>query len=180
MASLILHPADADWHPDCIDDLHSHLQSIGFIGEVLPENFSQGFLIGDKFLTLATFMGCAPAINLRPDIKHPDHEFCSIRLRLETEVPYLFVAEKYSVPRCPHCRAAVKVDIENIPAETQMTCDQCSESTPLHALNWRRTAGYARCFIEITGVYPQEALPTEALLNVLQKYSDCEWRYFYN
>jgi hypothetical protein len=180
MASLLLHPADAAWYPDCIDGLHSQLHSIGFIGKVLPENFDQGFLIGDKFLTLVTFMGCAPTINLQPDINNPDHEFCAVRLRLEAEAPHLLVAVNYSEPRCPYCRSVIKVELENTLAENQMICEQCGESTQLHALNWRRTAGYARCFIEIAGVYPQEALPTEALLNALQKYSGCEWRYFYS
>ncbi len=180
MASLILHPTDAAWSPHLINDLYSLLQTIGLAGGVLPEGFAPGFLIGDSFLSLVTFMGCAPAINLEPDGNQPEKEFCSIRIRMKKESPQFLIAPHYPPPRCPHCRSVVEIDGESLIAEMLTVCNRCDTKTPVHALNWRKAAGYARCFVEITGVYPQEALPTETLMNALQGFSGCEWRYFYS
>lgn len=179
MASLILYPADSAWCPTQFEDLSSLLQTDGLAGESLPPGSGAGFFIGDKFLNRVTFLGCAPAINLEPDHSRPDVEFCSIRIQLEKAAPRLLIASRYPPPRCPHCRSSVAVNIENLAADSEVACSRCHVQTPVHALNWRKSAGYARCFVEITGVYPREAVPTEVLLKSLRALSGCEWRYFY-
>lgn len=179
MASLVLHPSDKSWLPNNDGDLYTLLQTTGLAGPALPDRYGSGYFVGNRFLSLVTFMGCSPAIKLEPDDSQPDQEFCSIRLRLEKASPLLQVASRNSPPRCPHCRSVVEVESGDPVAETLMDCKQCGAKTPLYALNWRKTAGYARCFVEITGVYPQEALPTATLLNSLQEFSGCEWCYFY-
>ena len=46
-------------------------------------------------------------------------------------------------------------------------------------MNWRKSAGFARQFIEIFNVYPNEAVPADALLSALQQASGVTWKYFY-
>ena len=179
MSSLMLYPVNAAWAPQRVEDFESRLHTIGLTGNALPEKCGPGFLVGEKFLSLVAFMGCAPAINLQPDVDNPDPEYCAVRIKPIHESPDFLIASRHSLPRCPLCRAVVAVDTNKLLAEALVTCERCTEQTSVYALNWRRGAGYARCFVEITGVYPQEALPTEALLNALQEISKCEWRYFY-
>lgn len=46
--------------------------------------------------------------------------------------------------------------------------------------NWRKSAGFARFFIEITEIYPKEAIPQPGLLSALETMSDERWKYFYH
>ncbi len=45
--------------------------------------------------------------------------------------------------------------------------------------DWKNTAGCGRFFISLHGIYPQEAIPTSHLLQVLEKISGTAWSYFY-
>ena len=40
-------------------------------------------------------------------------------------------------------------------------------------------AGFGRTFIEIRGIYPSEAVPTDALLDKLQRLADGPWKTIY-
>ena len=46
-------------------------------------------------------------------------------------------------------------------------------------LSFRKAAGIGHTFIEIRGIYPSEAVPTDALLNRLQRLSGGPWRTIY-
>jgi hypothetical protein len=41
-------------------------------------------------------------------------------------------------------------------------------------------AGYAQLFIEITDIFPREAIPQQILLDKLASITDVEWLYFYS
>jgi hypothetical protein len=58
-------------------------------------------------------------------------------------------------------------------------CDQCQTRSTIEEFNWRKMAGYARLFIEITDIFPKEAIPQQLLLNILSATFNADWQYFY-
>jgi hypothetical protein len=46
-------------------------------------------------------------------------------------------------------------------------------------LDWRRGAGYASVFLEVGGIHPHEALPSDHLLHDLSLFSSCDWQHFF-
>jgi hypothetical protein len=50
----------------------------------------------------------------------------------------------------------------------------------MEAIQWRKMAGYAHLFIEITDVFPKEAIPQTLLLDSLTDMSHTGWTYFYS
>lgn len=61
-----------------------------------------------------------------------------------------------------------------------INCGLCHTASNIGKLNWRKMAGYAQVFIEITDIFPKEAIPQQALLKLLSDAYDTEWLYFYN
>lgn len=178
MASLMLFPANSDWRPDSLAALQNSLQAVGLAGDPLPEKYGAGFRTGPQFISQVSFLGCSPAIQLEPDASGTDDGFCAVRVHCFEDGAKLLSTAHNPRPRCPACHAVVSVD-PALGAEQSVACAACGRSSTLYALDWRRAAGYARCFIEITGIYPEEALPTDGLLAALQTVSQCPWRYFY-
>jgi len=41
-------------------------------------------------------------------------------------------------------------------------------------------AGYAQLFIEITDIFPKEAIPQQLLLDKLSDITNVDWQYFYS
>jgi hypothetical protein len=47
-------------------------------------------------------------------------------------------------------------------------------------MNWRQLAGFGRFFIEVWGIFPHEAVPTEKLLKQLASHTPgVSWSFFY-
>jgi len=178
MSSLVLHPLEAEWVPHGRGHLSECLVDVGLCERVAPD--AQGWCpVGEHFLGLVTFLGCSPAIHLAPDPASPEREYCRVRLREFRAAPHFLHARHLPTPRCPVCRAPVAVDPAQTTPESDVDCRRCGARTSAARLDWRRAAGYASLFIEISGVYPGEALPTDALLARLEQASGCGWRYFY-
>ncbi len=45
--------------------------------------------------------------------------------------------------------------------------------------DWKQQGGFARLVIQVEEIFPGEAVPTDALLALLEHESGCAWRYFY-
>lgn len=178
MASLLLHPIAADWTGVAADVVVGRLARAGLLDPT--RRAADGwYAVGDNFLSLVTFMGCAPAIRFEADPEAPQAEYCRVRVRRCPEAPCFVAAQHLPVPRCPACRAPVGVDAAALAAGAAARCPRCGVVTPIPLLNWKRAAGYARVFVEIGGVYPGEALPTDQLMSELGDLSGCAWRHFY-
>jgi hypothetical protein len=180
-ALLVLCPEDPHWAPSDNKSLEHLLQSIKFAGKAF--NGPMHYLSGDKFLDYIAFMGCAPDIRLEPgDDNQP---FCHIRLIAKTATVEFHGGEKVHVPRCPQCRSAVD-DWKNKISEWRKSateqpwlCGCCQHQANPWEYNWRRSAGFGRCFIEISNIYPKEAIPQQALLDTLESRYGVRWQYFY-
>ncbi len=182
MPKLVFHAKDPEYFPNDIPNIVNGLQQIGFLGNKWqsPESvLGERYLIGGSFLSLVTFMGCAPAIELSPLEAQPDSlGFCHIEIEtLKPKVEFIRGSE-HLVSRCPHCRKR-HANWEKIPDTLLYSCDGCAVVSHLSEYDWKNTAGCGRFFISLHGIYPQEALPTSNLLQALEKISDVEWGYFY-
>ena len=180
---LILHPQDVDYAPLSWNDIHAALIETGFLGKALGDNTNK-FYIGENFLQLITFMGCSPHIEVEPP-KNGSENYCHVEFsEIYTEVQFRFLQGQVFA-RCPKCRkrdpqwqqaiSAWQVSREN----SEFTCSICGGVSAIYDLGWRHTAGFAKAFIEIYSIYPNEGIPTDNLLNVLEQASGQCWGYFY-
>lgn len=182
MPRLVFCAKNPDYIPPNITLIISELQQIGFLGDKWksPESVQgERYLIGDSFLSLVTFMGCAPAIELEPIEEQPNStEFCHVEIEPVKPSVEFIRGSDHLISRCPHCRHR-HADWNEIPETLSYACDKCNVDTHLSEFDWKKTAGCGRFFITLHGIYPQEAIPTSHLLQTLEKISDTKWDYFY-
>ena len=182
MPKLVFCAKNPEYIPSNIPNIVSALQQVGFLGDKwqTPESvLGERYLIGQAFLSLVTFMGCAPAIELEPIAEQPGStEFCHVEIEpVKSKVEFIRGSE-HLISRCPHCRQR-HANWKNIPKNFFYACDKCNVKTHLSEYDWKNTAGCGRFFISLHGIYPQEAIPTSHLLQTLEKISDTKWDYFY-
>lgn len=158
------------------------LQQGGMLGQPLGEEEAEHFLIGDAFLQLFSFMGCAPSIEFQPSDpgKIDWHEFVFIQLSPVQAQPRWLVDRDNAKPACPHCQRRTREWTTHFQTETaQLRCPHCLRSEPVCQWRWFDAGGCARQFISIVNVYPRESIPTESLMSQLQEDTGVPWQYFY-
>lgn len=158
------------------------LQQVGMLGQPIGDDGQARFLIGEAFLQLFSFMGCAPSIEFIP--KDPDdidwREFVFIHLSAVTAQPRWRVDRQSAKPACPHCQRRNRDWAQHYQAaEGVLACQHCQQSEAVCRWRWFDAGGCARQFVSIANVYPKESLPTEALLSQLQEETGVAWQYFY-
>lgn len=174
---LIFHPVNI---ADTVSDtsgLIQALKNIGFIDQSLDT--PNAYLPGNDFLSLITFLGCSPHINLHPD---DGDNFCAISISTictqATNLGYTSTAKA----KCPHCGAAIKnwKNIENWQlADTLFECEKCGKEARMHELKWREKSGYGHSSIAVMNIHPHEAVPADKLLNTLADATGFKWIYCY-
>jgi hypothetical protein len=182
MPKLVFCSKDPGYVPADISYIVTALQQVGFIGEKWhsPQSVSgERYLIGDSFLSMVTFMGCAPAIELEPIAEQPDSiEFLHFEIEAVRPAVEFIRGSDHLISRCPHCRQR-HAHWQIIPESLSYSCDKCNVDTHLSEYDWKNTAGCGRFFISLHGIYPQEAIPTTNILQELNKITGEEWDYFY-
>ena len=182
-ACLVLHARDPAYAPASFADLEQVLRQVGLIGSIWDAKGQHRYLIGERFLQLVTFLGCAPTIELEPPAAGKG-EFCHIGISGIYAVPRFIADIRDVLPRCPRCRkrfTAWQSAVHSWQADPalQTTCPDCQQSYSPMELDWRQSAGFGRVFVSIYNIYPREAIPTEALLLALGKVTHQNWDYFY-
>jgi len=174
--------APTDQTPVNQESLVTRLVDLGFIGA--GYGASQGvYLVGPRFLQLITFLGCSPYLQLAPPADGSEN-FCHIRLVGPFQRARLLCAGNTRPPRCPGCGKGLTQWHQLDPlwteggAEQEVACLACGQSSSPVDLNWRRKAGFGHYFIEIPGIFPEEAVPLPALMECLRG-EGADWRYFY-
>lgn len=149
MPKLVFVSKNPDYIPSSIPNIVSGLQQTGFLGDkwASPSTVSgERYLIGDSFLSLVTFMGCAPAIELEPIANQPDStEFCHVEIEPVKNAVEFVRGSEHLISRCPHCRQR-HVKWETLPASLKYSCDKCNVETHLSEYDWKNTAGCGRFF----------------------------------
>jgi hypothetical protein len=188
---LILHPRAPEDAPRDLALLRSSLEDIGLLGREFRLAGRVHHLPGESFLQLVTFLGCSPRVALDPPAgaeAAPStlaEAFCHVRLDAAAyPEARLLGAEDMRPPRCRACRRDVADWARLAPvgsggAMQLWRCPNCGHTAPLWTLDWRRGAAFTRFSIEIWGVYPHEAIPSDRLLAAVRCTSHGDWAFFY-
>ena len=177
MPSLFLHADDPLWQPQQSGALVTLLQELGLLGSEAGFNGPGRYCAGPGFLQLLMFLGCSPQVALAPGQAVGGQAVCSIRL-LAFDEPVFLLARPLPAVRCAQCRASASLPPE-FTFTTQYRCSTCGATAGAADLDWRQGAGCGCFFIEVNGVYPQEAIPSDKLLQELGRFSRCNWKYFF-
>jgi len=175
--SLYLHPIE---HPTLTtSSLISELEKIGLIAkpfttEQLNDNH---FSVGESYLDHIAYMGCSP--NIQFEASDDNEKFCSIKIH-NYEKKQLIVSKTQSrLPQCPECKKPVKNWQATI-NDKSLICENCGNTADIEDYNWRKMGGFARLFIEVTDIFPKEAIPQQSLLDKLATITNTDWQYFYS
>lgn len=181
---LVLSPCEPHYAPGSWNAVREALLEAQIIDAPISKDEDNLFLIGEKFLQYITFLGCSPHIELVPP-KDGSLDFCHIQLNPIYATPVFRHATNNVFARCPQCGKRIQAwqqavsQWRNNPQSQQLVCEKCHAKVSLYQLSWRHTAAFARLFIDIFSIYPQEAIPTEQLMQVLENATDKKWDYFY-
>ena len=180
ISKLIFSPKSTDNTFDSQSLLNTLIESQFVITEAQDTNH---YLPGERFLSLITFLGCSPNVNLFP-VDGENH--CFISFIEPTEFPRCVGYTKTANPKCPNCTTRIadwKISDWQLPGEILpgklCYCDKCQVQTPYTELNWKHECGFARCGFVVNHIYPHEALPTDQLLDLLKQAAGFEWDYSY-
>ena len=185
-ALLVICPEQPTCPPPSIDGLSSVLHATGFAGPALNPHagpLERMYMVGDSFLDHIAFLGCSPNIKLEPGVGH--QSFCHVNIVSTSGNHIVFrSAEHTPAPRCPGCGKALNdwrslAGNGSIEPGAEWQCHHCDLRAPPWQFNWRKRAGFGRCFIEISDIFPKEALPQAGLLDVLSAAFGMKWGWFY-
>ncbi|KAG1707785.1 hypothetical protein GQR58_003432 [Nymphon striatum] len=172
---LYLYPEDPVFIADLVA-LRSLLSDLKFIDKNLEKN---RYSTGDNFVSLLTFMGCSPNIELEPQ---EDKPFCYIEIDT-TENPTFVFGKNTKSAVCIHCKKTLKnqtsSDILFKIRNVHVICSNCKETMESRKLNWRKSAFIASSWICIGNIYEMEAIPNDQLLTGLQKETGVIWKSAY-
>ncbi len=173
---LLLYPKDPARTPPPLQAVAARLGEIGLLGAAL-DRIRGTYRVGERFLQLITFLGCSPYLRFDPAAEG-DADFCHLALAGPFETPRLRYAANTRPPRCPRCGQPLEGWREFADSDA-IDCPACDTAHPPHLLEWGKSGGSGRLFIEIRNIFPGEAVPGEELLRELCELGCGEWGYFY-
>lgn len=174
--ALFLSPAQQDFTIEDAKRFTSQLKDIGLIAEEIP-NKKNVYFTGKRYLDYIAYMGCSPAIQFEAD--ESSNNFCHVKIHHYDKAKLIVSQIQARSPHCPNCSKPVKDWLNNRTEET-INCSLCNTAANIAEFNWRKMAGYARVFIEITDIFPKEAVPQQILLDELSRVCEIDWSYFYS
>ena len=175
--SLYLHPTK---HPTLTtSSLISELKKIGFIAKPLTTEQlnDKHFSTGESYLDYIAYMGCSPNIQFETD--DDNENFCSIKIHHYDKKKLITSETQARLPQCPECKKPVK-NWKAIITDKNLVCENCNSTADIEEYNWRKMGGFAQLFIEITDIFPKEAIPQQSLMDKLSDISGTDWQYFYS
>ena len=133
------------------------------------------FSPGDRLMEYINFLGCSPTLQ-------SGETECQIRIHEFQVISGLGgeAVESLRFPRCRHIIPDPTNLVQNSCPQTSWTCSECGNSGSISDINWRKSAGFARLFIEISSIFPKEAVPNEKFLGLLSQYNHADWTWFYS
>jgi len=174
--ALFLSPVQKDFIITDPEKFVATLQDIGLIANELPDQ-RNAFYTGQRYLDHIAYMGCSPAIQF--EASKNSHDFCHVIIHHYDRPQLLVSQEQTRAPHCPNCSKPIK-NWQDMLTDDTINCSFCHTVSNIGELNWRKMAGYARVFIEITDIFPKEAIPQQTLLKLLNDACHTEWHYFYS
>ena len=184
MHSLVFCPVQSDrleYKQDTLT-LKTALQKTGLIAHS-PEPASSpcttDFLAGERFLDLMVFMGCSPAIQLKPN--EQGSAWCYISFQQHSAPGKIYAGSLSRPARCGMCKSPLETEqlLDSLDKQSLPTCPQCQTQLDWSDIIWNKTIGMARDAILIHNIFPHEAIPADELINAINTASGISWRYFY-
>lgn len=160
------------------DEMLAALITRKFIQTPLQSDGS--YLCGASFSQDIVFAGCSPYLRLSPELDGCRLEECT-RVKLQIDSAWqVFGKQSEFRGVCPACETRRTVEFES--GSLLAHCSQCYQTLELADLKLRKSQGAGRCFIHISHVFQNEAVPSSKLLLELQEISPSRvpWRYFYH
>lgn len=181
MVRLILFPDDAQSPIPDQKLLFDGLQSAGLVG--VPSNRDANiYCPGDQFMRLLTFLGCSPTVSMADesnDNDNPNNYY--IELAEPTQDISVLQDDREFSPRCPQCgKSNSQWHSPLTSAASIYRCNECGMQAKAHEWDWRRHLGFGRTWLNIWGVHDGEAVPSEKLLELLEKLTGFVWNYAYS
>jgi hypothetical protein len=181
---LIIHPRDPDAGPTDQASPIDMLRELAFIDGTLEFDGKTHYRPGEDFLQLMTFLGCSPVVSLgEPGLTGED--FCHVAFEGPAPETLFVGGRNVKPPRCSACGHRF-TDWQERVREWQadrkgyrLGCPECGSEQPVTALKWRQCAGFGRFFIQVWGIFEGEAVPSDRLLDALQRHTGMAWSYFY-
>ncbi len=136
---------------------------------------SAGTLIaGPRLMEHITYLGCSPALS-------SGGSESGIHLHLFDTLTGMGgkSIETLRFPECKHPISAPQTLLASTP-DSHWRCEQCGNSGLIKDINWRKSAAYADTFIEVSAIFPKEAIPSEHFILSLQQFTGCDWNWFYS
>ncbi|MDJ0834839.1 MAG: hypothetical protein QNJ69_15055 [Gammaproteobacteria bacterium] len=155
-----------------VDPFWQKLQQLGIAGKPLGADHYQA---GSSLMEYVNYLGCSPSLR-SGDIES------TLRIH-RFDQPAAMGGDSVDAIRYPVCkhRLADASDLlRAYPARTTWQCPECGNQGTLDQINWRKSAGFAQLFLEISAIFPKEAIPTDKLLAVLHELCGCDWTWFYS
>ena len=178
-SKLILAPTQPEAAPPDRVAFLAALVEASFIGQQYK---ADTYLAGKQFMQLLVFMGCAPNIETVPKEPVPDEaalgaaskDVTAVRpelnkFLLQIHIPeasasaQLYTSKQTKTPNCPACKQPLLTWRQ----ETQISCLSCQRDFEPQLLNWRRSAASACAPIIISPIFQGEAVPSDALIQLL-------------
>lgn len=168
--SLFLYPTAAQGRIDP-HKIQRLLESLGFVAETEP---SGAFAAGDRLMEHINFLGCSPSLQ-------SGQVDCRVRLHL-FDSPVGLGGHSIDTLRYPSCKHPIDnpADLIQSGPDSAWRCTHCANQGKVSDINWRKSAAFAECFIEVSAIFPKEAVPTPAFLEALKPLCDCDWNWFYS
>ena len=182
---LILFPQRDDVSEPQREELLAYLRQSDFLGQPFVLDAREHFTTGARFLDQLIFLGCSPFIETEPPTDPGARAaaarrggFCHIHLTPALPQPR-FRANARARVRCPACRQSLAA--AELPAEPGVVhgCGRCGHRAAVADWNWQGHAGHANLFLEIWGIHPGEAAPTERFLHEIENITDSSWSSFH-
>lgn len=130
---------------------------------------------GKGLMEFITFLGCSPSLSdgeIEPEIKiHVYDQITGVG------------GDSVNTLRFPACKHLIKEPatlLQQSINHPYWQCPECSNEGHIEQINWRKSAAFSSLFIEITPIFPKEAIPTDALFSLLNISSQLEWGWFYS
>lgn len=182
---LVLHPQAHEFILADPARLRRELQAGGLLGAEYLAGGAAAYLAGPRFLEWIMFVGCAPAVRIDPPAAgEAVVNFYYLELPPAGAKTQFLGGNAARTPRCPHCRHLIGFWREALAdwqggAVYRLQCGGCGRFLRLDQLHWRNCAAFATAALNVCGVFEGEAVPAQALLNLLEQASGAAWSYFY-
>ena len=172
MYSLFLYASAGKGSSYSTTELVVQLTEQGIVGQ---SDYPDSYAAGERLMEFVNFLGCSPVVaDGQTEGFVRIHNF-GHRAALGGKS---VVSIRY--PVCGHVIPDPAAILATYPENRQWACPECGNSGDLETINWRKSAGFSRLFIEISGIFPKEALPTDNLLSLLQSVTGDDWHWFYS